>query len=279
MARGNNKMAIFLDELDYSQFQRFLLQMIERFEVDSWLVCAMPNHFHLVFRTRQPNLSLAMRFLNGEFARWWNRRHGHVGHVFQGRFKAQVVEHGIYLLRLVRYVLMNPVRAHLVTHPSQWRWSSFPALVDEAPGGLVDTQSLVDAIDPDHDPSTRLRLLDFVAGAADVEMGQWVRSDRRVLGSDTFAAQFKQRARRASLEVPARERRTGTPALVRLLADELSANGGMTAGIRAAFSEGYPISEIASTAGIAERSVRRMLNLPVSRPGPGRSRNVDLAPV
>src|ERR1700736_3964419 len=128
MARGNNKMAIFLDDLDYERFQEMLAEVVARFGIDSWIFCVMPNHYHLVLRTRHANLSLAIRYLNGSYAQWWNRRHGHVGHVFQGRFKAQIVEASVYLVRLCRYVLLNPVRAGLCARPEDWRWSSFTVL-------------------------------------------------------------------------------------------------------------------------------------------------------
>src|SRR5205085_447618 len=108
-----------------------------------------PNHYHLVFRTRQANLSAAVHYLNAEYARWWNRRHAHIGHVFQGRFKAQIIESGVYLLRLVRYVLLNPVRANLAKHPSRWRWSSYKYLATNEVGRLVNTSSLLVAVDPD----------------------------------------------------------------------------------------------------------------------------------
>ena len=131
MARGNNKMRIFLDDLDYARFLGILGSVVEEFELDSWVFCVMPNHSHLVFRTRQPNLSLAMRQLNGTYAQWWNKRHARVGHIYQGRFKAQVIEECTYLLRLCRYVLMNPVRANLVARPWEWRWSSYHALAGD----------------------------------------------------------------------------------------------------------------------------------------------------
>ncbi len=126
MARGNNKMAIFLDDLDYAGFLDMLADVVKGFEIDSWVVSVMPNHYHLVFRTRRPNLSLAMARLNGRYAQRWNKRHAHVGHVFQGRFKAQIVEASVYLVRLCRYVLLNPVRAGLCAHPEGWPWSSTP---------------------------------------------------------------------------------------------------------------------------------------------------------
>jgi putative transposase len=166
MARGNNKMAIFLDDLDCARFLEMLADVIAEFEIDSWVYCEMPNHFHLVVRTRRPNLSLAMGHLNGRYAQWWNKRHAHVGHIFQGRLKAQVVEASVYLVRLCRYVLLNPVRARLCSHPRDWRWSSYRSLVSGQPSAYVDVESLLRHIDTDV-AAVRERLIAYVSPDAD----------------------------------------------------------------------------------------------------------------
>ena len=93
----------------------------------------MPNHYHATLQPSRPNLSEAIRRLNGVYAQWWNRRHARVGHVFQGRFKAQVVDREDYLRALSRYVVMNPVRAGLAERPEDWLWSSFRATTGLGP--------------------------------------------------------------------------------------------------------------------------------------------------
>lgn len=71
----------------------------------------MDNHYHIVIETADANLSQGMRQLNGVYTQYLNRRHGRVGHVFQGRFKGILVEKDTYLLELARYVVVNPTRA------------------------------------------------------------------------------------------------------------------------------------------------------------------------
>jgi hypothetical protein len=93
----------------------------------------MTNHYHVVVETPEANLSKGMRQLNGVYTQHVNRRHGLAGHLFQGRFKAIVVERDPYLLELARYVVLNPVRAGLVPEVSAWAWSSYPAMVGLAP--------------------------------------------------------------------------------------------------------------------------------------------------
>lgn len=280
MARGNNKMPIFLDDLDYAGFEDMLADVVAEFEIDCWVVTGMPNHFHLVIRTRQPNLSLAMGHLNGRFAQWWNKRHVHIGHVFQGRFKAQVVESGVYLVRLCRYVLLNPVRAGLCSHPRDWPWNSYQALVSPQHSSFVDVESLVRHIDPD---STNVleRLIDYVQPEADPEMAAFIRSDCRVIGTPEFAKQFRSQARAASKEVPAKERRIGTPALAEILAAAIREGEGMAGGVRRAReSGGYALSDIAKCCGLSRNVVARMAGGPMVRLKPGtRKRRIgDLAP-
>ena len=81
----------------------------------------MGNHFHLLVMTLEPMLSRGMRQLNGVYAQWFNRRHRRVGHLFQGRYKAVVVQTDAHLRRTVRYVIRNPIRAGLSSRPEQWR--------------------------------------------------------------------------------------------------------------------------------------------------------------
>jgi hypothetical protein len=240
----------------------------------------MPNHFHLVIRTRQPNLSLAMRQLDGCFAQWWNKRHAHIGHVFQARFKAQVVESTVYLVRLCRYVLLNPVRAGLCAHPRDWPWGSYKALVSGKPSPYVDVESLVRHIDPDNPASVLARLITYVAPETDPEMAAFIRSDRRVIGTPAFAEQFRRQARAASAEVPAKERRTGARPLVEILAAAIEDGEGLAAGVRRAREAGYQVSEIARCSGLSPNVVTRMTGgaLVRRRPGTGKRRIGDLAP-
>ena len=102
-------------------------QAAARFDALVLAYCLMGNHYHLVLNTRQANLSLLMRHLTGVYTQAYNRRHGVVGHLFQGRFKAILVDRESYLLTLCRYVELNPVRANLCKTAADWPWSSYAA--------------------------------------------------------------------------------------------------------------------------------------------------------
>ena len=92
--RGNNRQAIYLDERDRRHFLELLAQMRERYFVEIHSYVLIGNHYHLLVRTPEANLSAAVQWLNVAYSVWWTRRHGRSGHVFQGRFKAVLVEAG-----------------------------------------------------------------------------------------------------------------------------------------------------------------------------------------
>ena len=128
-ARGDRREDIFEDDADRQMFLSTLEQVITQF---NWLChawCLMDNHYHLMIQTPDGNLSKGMRQLNGVYTQASNRRHRRVGHLFQGRFKAILVDSDAYLLELTRYVVLNPVRAGMVKKPDNWLWSSYRASV------------------------------------------------------------------------------------------------------------------------------------------------------
>ena len=142
-SRGDRREAIFDDDADRMRFLRVLGLGLARFDAQVLTYCLMGNHYHLVVYTRQANLSLLMRHLNGVYTQGFNRRHGTVGHLFQGRFKAILVDREAYLLELCRYVELNPVRAGMVGDAASWRWSSYRAHVGEtAAQEWLDTAGL-----------------------------------------------------------------------------------------------------------------------------------------
>ncbi len=109
-ARGNERRAIFRDDKDRTCFLQTLEQAAGRFGLVIHAYCLMPNHYHLLLQTPQANLSQGMGWLQTTYAVRFNRRHRRSGHLYQGRFKAHLVEEDAYAGRLVLYVHLNPVR-------------------------------------------------------------------------------------------------------------------------------------------------------------------------
>ncbi len=131
-ARGNARQKIFLDKEDRHRFLDLLGKEITQ---QGWLCyayCLMDNHYHLLIETPEPNLVAGMRRLNGVYTQAFNRRHRRVGHLFQGRYKAILVDKDAYFLELCRYVVLNPLRAKAVKRLEQWPWSSYAATVGRA---------------------------------------------------------------------------------------------------------------------------------------------------
>ena len=124
-SRGDRQEDIYESDEDRRQYLTILDSVCSRFH---WVVhayCLMSNHYHLLVETQDGNLSKGMRQLNGVYSQCFNRNHCRVGHVFQGRYTAILVEKENYLLELSRYIVLNPVRARMVQSASQWPWSSY----------------------------------------------------------------------------------------------------------------------------------------------------------
>lgn len=124
-ARGDRRGAIFCDDTDRIVWLKVLAVVCAQFNFAVHTFCQMENHYHLLVETIDGDLAGGMRQLNSAYSQHFNRRHGYVGHVFQGRYKAILVQKESYLLELARYVVLNPLRANMVTSLDDWRWSSY----------------------------------------------------------------------------------------------------------------------------------------------------------
>jgi REP element-mobilizing transposase RayT len=138
MARGNRKARIFEDEDDCRSFLDLLARTTTRYGFRVYAACLMVNHYHIVGETPRGNVAHAMRYLNGIYAQASNRRHRRTGHVFEARYRSLNIQRESYLKRAVRYVVLNPVRAHLVTAAAAWPWTTYRATagLEPAPAWL-----------------------------------------------------------------------------------------------------------------------------------------------
>lgn len=131
-SRGDRREDIFVDDMDRGRLLAVVAQGLVRFDAQMLAYCLMSNHYHFVLHTRQGNLSALMRHINGVYTQAFNRRHGKVGHLFQGRFKAILVDRDAYMLEVCRYVELNPVRAGMVAQAVDWPWSSYRSHTGQA---------------------------------------------------------------------------------------------------------------------------------------------------
>lgn len=151
MSRGNAKQNIFCSAADYKRYLHLLTHTTARFNVRCAAYCLMRNHVHLLLQPWTDPLCRLMQQLNSSYSLWFNRRHNKVGHLLQGRYRAQLIDSTEYFLRAVRYVVRNPVESGYVAEPVDWRWSSCRATLGR-PSDLpqfLDLQHLWDAIGVD----------------------------------------------------------------------------------------------------------------------------------
>ncbi|MBI2985504.1 MAG: transposase [Deltaproteobacteria bacterium] len=126
-SRGNEQKPIFRDNQDRGKFLDLLGRAAEQFHLRVHAYVLMGNHYHLLVETPRGELNRALRYLNGVYTQSFNRRHGRVGHLFQGRYKAILVDRESYLLELSRYIHLNPWRLRRSENPFAYRWSSLRA--------------------------------------------------------------------------------------------------------------------------------------------------------
>ena len=264
-SRGDRREPIFADDGDRIRLLQIVGRAMERFDAQVLAYCLMGNHYHFVLCTRQANLSRLMRHLNGVYTQDFNRRHGKVGHLFQGRFKAVLVDRDAYLLEACRYVELNPLRAALVDRPEAWPWSSYPAHI-----GLVPVPPWLDTT----------RLHGFLLGRAPLDAADRRRAARRYaalvsagrglrlwdqalrqqiyLGDEAFVERMQARAeplRRKASEVPRAQRRSSGDLDRFLRASDTRAEA-----LRRAHVEGgMTMSAIAGRLGLSVSRVSRLI--------------------
>jgi len=124
-SRGDDRKRIFLNDKDYKKFFEYVLTAKQRFKFYVYAYCLMPNHYHLLLETTQPNLSAIMHYVNSSYTTFYNIKHKRCGHLLQGRFKSIVVDKDSYLQELSRYIHLNPVRSNIADNPDKYLWSSF----------------------------------------------------------------------------------------------------------------------------------------------------------
>lgn len=131
-SRGNERKDIFKSQRDREKFLTYLQTATDRYSATIHAYCLMSNHYHLLLETPDGNLSQIMRLINGAYTNYYNTKRNRAGHLFQGRFKAILVEANEYAVELSRYIHLNPVRAKMAEKPEAYQWSSYRAYIGES---------------------------------------------------------------------------------------------------------------------------------------------------
>ena len=258
MSRGNAKQTIFAGEADYRRFLELLGATSSRFGVLCRAYCLMGNHFHLLLQPDTCPVSRMMQQLNSGYSQSFNRRHERVGHVLQGRFKSLLVDRDEYFLQVLRYIMLNPVRADLVDDPGAWRWSSFRATagLSEAPSFLA-----LDDVWRMFAPSESEARRRFVAF---VDAGRGLKPpwEAVVSGSDTFRADIgvALEPHHTVRDFSRRERYAVRPSLESMLSDCHDSAARCRLMTVAYWRYGYTLREIGTLLGYHESTVWRQIH-------------------
>lgn len=254
-ARGNGREAIYRNPMDRVSFLDLLGKVCTRFHWTCHAYCLMGNHYHLVVQTKAANLSRGMRELNGIYTQAFNRHHHRVGHVFQGRYKAILVDKDSYLLELIRYVLLNPVRAKLVAHPGQWPDSSYRALIGRVPCPDWLTADSVLSQFAARQSAARRRFIQFVAEGKN-QPRIWEKLRQQIyLGDERFITRMQRHLDDKPLaEIPKSQR---LPPALSLNAYFRRHPNAHTAMIEAYASGHYTLKAIADHCGVHYSTVSR----------------------
>jgi len=124
-SRGNERKDVFKSQKDREQFLSYLESAVSRYDAVIHAYCLMTNHYHLLLETPSGNLSKIMQHINGAYTSYFNVKRNRSGHLFQGRYKAIIIEADEYARELSRYIHLNPVRANIVAKPEEYQWSSY----------------------------------------------------------------------------------------------------------------------------------------------------------
>ena len=264
-SRGNERKAVFRDDQDRKIFLDTLADVTLRYNWLCHAYCLMDNHYHLLIDTPDGNLSIGMRQLNGVYTQGFNKRHDRVGHLFQGRFKAVLVQKDNHLLEACRYVVLNPVRAKRVQKPEGWVWSSYGATAGLAkPHPCLVTNWVLSQFGSKRktaQASYRRFIRDGI-GAGSIWKSARARS---VLGEETFIKSLSEyvKGRKHIPEIAKSQRFMNKPPLEdifrpEVLGDKRKRDKGIG---RAVFEHGYTQREVADHLGIHFTSVSRILRV------------------
>lgn len=265
-SRGDRREPIFEDDEDRNLFLSLVGHAMSRYDAAVLAYCLMDNHYHLVVQTRQGNLSRLMQRLNGAYTQAYNRRHNKVGHLFQGRYKAILVDQDTYLLEVCRYVELNPVRARLIRNPANWRWSSYRAHAGMAAAvPWLDTAGVHghvlgrDANSANDRRKAALQYAALVAAGKGVNLWEEALSQQIFLGERSFVERMHARLgtdAMQSKDIPREQRRRASPSIDQYLEHRL----GRDHGIHRAVMEGqHSLTAVAAHVGLSVSRVSRIV--------------------
>jgi len=261
ISRGNGRNDIYKDDQDRQNFLSILGSVVKRYNWLCHAYCLMANHYHLLVETPDANLSAGMRQLNGVYTQKYNRKHQRPGHIFQGRFKAILIQKENYLLELCRYVVLNPVRAESVKKAEDWRWSSYRATagINKEPEYL--TTDWILGLFNNQKKIAQKRYKAFVGEGIKQNTSGNSPQSQIVLGEETFLENFKEvlENKKRVKEIPRSQRYIGRPDLSHIFKGPETNDQRNACIYRAHLDQGYTMKEIAAHLGIHYTTVSKVI--------------------
>ena len=187
IVRGNHKQKTFLSAQDYEVYSERLARYRNKFHVSLHAFCLMPNHVHLLLECAEEPLSKFMQGIQQSYTQYFNRAYKKVGHLFQGRYKAIICDKDEYLLTLVRYIHLNPVRSKLVERPEQYKYSGHRVFLKGKPTNVVDPTFVLNLMGGRR--SYERFVLDGLGDGHQEEFYEL--RDQQILGADEFERELK----------------------------------------------------------------------------------------
>lgn len=225
-SRGNEKKPVFKDDYDREVFLNTLQHVNKRYNWNCHAYCLMTNHYHLLIETPDGNLSLGMRQLNGVYTQLFNKYHSRNGHLFQGRYKAILIQKDSHLLEVCRYVVLNPMRARMVEGPELWKWSSYLATAGQAKSHPCLTTDWVLGQFSGKRGKGESEYRQFIKGGIGEETIWTAVRGQALLGEDDFVETLVDHLRKHQdiPEIPRSQRYSTRPALSKLLPEPINAD-------------------------------------------------------
>jgi len=216
IVRGNQRQKTFVGERDYQSYLERLGKYRRKFDVALYAYCLMPNHIHLLLETSSQPLSKFMQGLQQSYTQYFNRTHRKVGHLFQSRYKAIVCDRDEYLIELVRYIHLNPVRAGLVRRPEQYTHSGHRFYLKGDGTGVLDPRPVLNML------GGRKRYEGFVLMGIDTGHNEeyYQVEDQRFLGNEGFGEKVRKKVE----EQDARQAKRPLDAALKKLAKEVGSD-------------------------------------------------------
>jgi len=188
MLRGNGGQNIFGSDADRIRFILLLQEGVERYKHRIHAFCLMNNHVHLLIQVGEASLSPIMQNVSFRFTRYFNTQQKRVGHLFQGRYKALLIDNDRYILELVRYIHCNPIRSGLVKNPDEYPWSSHPAYLGKAAISWLTRDLVLSQFAKSQARASSLYAEFVQQGIAETHRHEFHQGshDERILGADNF---------------------------------------------------------------------------------------------